>query len=303
MGEKMRLAAALLTVMLLARAPMDSQLKRVQANGAELPYVERGRGEPVVLIHGSLVDYREFAGQMDALARKYRVIAYSRRYHWPNDAAAAGPDYSEQLHADDLVALITGLKLGGVHLVGHSYGGAVAALVARDHPELLRSVTLGEPGIFVLLPQDDATAAFFQELRGIRPQLMDAIARGDKLGSMKPLMDYLLRPGKFDDLAEHTRTEMLQNAGSWERQLNSRAAPMTFTCEDAKKIAAPTLLLVGQNTAPEFTRVAMEMAKCLPKVKVQIVAGSGHGLFFDRPAAVNTVLLDFLAANSGSRSP
>jgi pimeloyl-ACP methyl ester carboxylesterase len=46
----------------------------------QLAYVELGRGDPVVLIHSALADYREWGPQLDALARHHKVIAYSRRY-------------------------------------------------------------------------------------------------------------------------------------------------------------------------------------------------------------------------------
>jgi non-heme chloroperoxidase len=56
----------------------------VRANGVDLAYVEKGRGTPILLVHGSLGDFNMWSGQMDTLARNHRVIVLSRRYHWPN---------------------------------------------------------------------------------------------------------------------------------------------------------------------------------------------------------------------------
>jgi pimeloyl-ACP methyl ester carboxylesterase len=249
-----------------------------------------------------MVDYREFAAQMEALSKSYRVVACSRRYHWPNGTNPGGPDYSEQVHADDLVAFIRKLKLGRVHLVGHSYGGSVAALVARDHPKLVRSLVLGEPGLFSMLPQDGETSAFLAELGKLRPQMLAAFERGDNAGGLSPIIDFLLRPGKFADLPEDFRTKLLDNAPSWRLQITSKAPPLTFVCADAKQITARTLLLYGESTTPEFSRTVTELHKCLPHSEVARIPKSGHGLFFDNPEAVNQTLLDFLAKGAAPRS-
>src|SRR5687768_10443195 len=65
-------------------AGQEQQVKKVHVNGVELHYVDRGQGEPVVFIHGGLVDYRMWDAQTEAFSRKYRTIAYSRRYNFPN---------------------------------------------------------------------------------------------------------------------------------------------------------------------------------------------------------------------------
>ena len=53
-------------------------------HGAEVSYVESGRGDPVVLVHGGLQDYRLWKDHIAAFAKHYRVIAYSGRNHFPN---------------------------------------------------------------------------------------------------------------------------------------------------------------------------------------------------------------------------
>ena len=71
-----------------------------------------------------------------AFGRHYRVIAYSRRYHWPNAQPGTNPDASE-VQVDDLVVIIRMLKIAPAHLVGHSYGGAITYHLALRHPELV----------------------------------------------------------------------------------------------------------------------------------------------------------------------
>src|SRR6266513_5323138 len=78
-------------------------IKNVRVNGIELHYLEKGSGMPVVLIHGGLGDYREWNPQIERISSHYRVIAYSRRYNYPNNNAEI-PDHSATVEARDLAA-------------------------------------------------------------------------------------------------------------------------------------------------------------------------------------------------------
>ena len=131
----------------------------VRVRGTELRFVERGAGIPVVLVHGSLGTLENWGPQIDAFATRFRVIAYSRRYHWPNAAQPDGQAYSLSLHADDLIGLIETLGLERVHLVGASYGAYVALLVTLRRPDLVRSLVLAEPPILPWLGRTPGSAS------------------------------------------------------------------------------------------------------------------------------------------------
>lgn len=138
----------LFTLTACARAPT-----KVVVEGIELHYVERGSGAPVVLVHGSLADYSYWSNsnQIPLLAAQYRVIAYSRRYNFPNRNEPRG-DHSAVVEAEDLAKLLDVLETGPVHLVGHSYGAYTALLFALEHPERVRSLVLAEPPVLSWLP-------------------------------------------------------------------------------------------------------------------------------------------------------
>jgi pimeloyl-ACP methyl ester carboxylesterase len=85
-------------------------IKNVLVNGVKLHYLEKGSGIPVVLIHGGLGDYREWNPQIERISSHYRVIAYSRRYNYPNNNAEIPPDHSAIVEARDLAALLDELK-------------------------------------------------------------------------------------------------------------------------------------------------------------------------------------------------
>ena len=106
------------------------EVKSIFINGDSIHYIAIGKGDPIVLVHGSLGDYRTWEAQMDAFAKNHRVIAYSRRYAYPNKQVINdSADYTVTPHAKDLVEFIKALNLEPVHLVGHSYGAFTALLV------------------------------------------------------------------------------------------------------------------------------------------------------------------------------
>ena len=128
------------------------EVKSVFINGDSIHYIDIGKGDPVVFVHGGLGDYRTWGTQMDTFVKNHRVIAYSRRFAYPNKQMLNdSADYSVIPHAKDLAEFMKALNLQQVHLVGHSYGAFTALLATIDHPELVRSLTLGEPPVMPLL--------------------------------------------------------------------------------------------------------------------------------------------------------
>jgi pimeloyl-ACP methyl ester carboxylesterase len=117
-------------------------LQKIYANDVELHYIEQGAGIPVVLVHGGLADYREWRSQIARFARIYRVIAYSRRYNYPNQNPEIGSNHSAIVEAEDLAALIQALGLDRPHIVGHSYGAFAALLLGLKYPYLVRALVL-----------------------------------------------------------------------------------------------------------------------------------------------------------------
>ncbi|HTD05546.1 alpha/beta hydrolase [Undibacterium sp.] len=123
------------------------EVKTISVGDTQLAYVEQGAGIPVLFVHGAGGDWRTFDPLRELIAAKYRYIAYSRRYHYPNPWADHGQKYTIQQHAQDLADFIRALGLPRVHLVGGSYGGRIAAWFALQYPDLLRSLAISEPGL------------------------------------------------------------------------------------------------------------------------------------------------------------
>ena len=120
------------------------------ANGIKTNYLEAGTGDPVVLIHGSgpgVTSYANWRLVLPALAENFRVLApdmvgfgFSER--------PANIEYGVQTWADQVVGLMDTLELPKAHLVGNSFGGAIALRVATQHPDRVgKLVLMGSMGV------------------------------------------------------------------------------------------------------------------------------------------------------------
>ena len=120
------------------------------ANGIKTNYLEAGKGDPVVLIHGSgpgVTSYANWRLVLPALAENFRVLApdmvgfgFSER--------PANIKYGVQTWADQVVGLMDTLELPTAHLVGNSFGGAIALRIATQHPDRVgKLVLMGSMGV------------------------------------------------------------------------------------------------------------------------------------------------------------
>src|SRR5882762_7538797 len=143
-----RLAALIAAIALAACSASTNApaVKHMSVNGALLAYVDEGAGAPVVFVHGALGDYRVWEAERAPLAAHHRFIALAQRYFGTDPWPDKGENFSAATHIADLAAFVRGLNAGPVTLVGWSYSGRIILQVAAQHPELVKSVFIYEPG-------------------------------------------------------------------------------------------------------------------------------------------------------------
>lgn len=272
----------------------------IQRNTTQLEYIEQGKGEPVVLVHGTLGGYDSWGLQMDAFAERYRTIAYSRRYHHPNPCSGDESDYSAELHADDLAAFITDLGLDSAHIVGNSYGAYTALLLAARHPERVRALVLNEPPVFPLLEQHPEGRALRDDfLAQVWEPVGEMLQRGEMEKGIRTFVNNVVGEGAFDQFPPDVQQNLIQNNGrEFKAETSSPDYWTPFTCADAKRITAPTLLLTGEKSLRMFQLIVAELERCLPNNECVTVADSSHDVPADKPEAYNEIVLEFLAQHA-----
>ena len=269
-------------------------LNSARVNGTTLAYrIVGDSGTPVVFVHGSVADQGDWDRQVTTFAQTHRVLVYSRRYHPPNQPVNDDQTYSPMLHAEDLAALLLQLDLAPAHIVGSSYGAYTALVLALEHPELVRSVVLGEPPIMPLLnrtPEDDVLRrAYFAN---VLDPARAAFAHRDSVGALRAFLrgEGLAAPAgaKLLTYAFELRHEMLANREQY-------MAPLK--CRDLGALHTGVLLVSGDRSPPVFHAINAELARCLQNDSTATIPGAGHSMHTSNPAYYNQVILRYLATH------
>ena len=286
-----------------AGTPGAPQIKQASVDGVTLVYQEQGDGAPVVFVHGAVTDYRAWDAQRRAIAPHYRFIGLNLRYHGTAPWSDDGSKYSVKTHADDLAAFVRGLNAGPVDLVGWSYSGPVVVLVALQHPELVHSLTIHEPGS-VSFVTDPATLKIVGEDR--QAMLGPAIAAskaGDVAGVARLVPTGVNnQPDFFDTATPEIRSMFLDNARTFTLLL-AAPPPPPITCDHLRQIKVPALITRGEATRP-FYRISSEgAASCIPGAELVIIPGGRHLAMVQQPDAFNAALLQFLSKSGSQPNP
>jgi pimeloyl-ACP methyl ester carboxylesterase len=278
-------------------------------NGTELAYIEHGRGQPVVFVHGGVGDYREWELQMTAFAACFRTVALSCRGAWPNRKLEPDEEVTLDTFVEDLASFIKELDLAPIHLVGHSSPGGFGGLIlACRYPELLRSLVLLEPPAFPLLgvnippmPREVlrllvrkprvGLAFLMLGARGIGPA-MTAFNRGDDEGGLRVFMAAVAGKERVAAIPDDTFRSFVDNVGPFKAQL--RAGFPKFSEDDARTIRVPTLLVSGAETPVPLSAVTEKLEDILPDVSRLNIAGASHNMFNSHPTEFNAGVMEFL---------
>ena len=253
------------------------------ADGTTLYYETWGRGEPLLLISGLATDLRIWACQRMAFGRRFRCIALDNRGSGRSDKPD-GP-YSLEQMATDAIAVLDAEGVGRAHVVGHSMGSYIAQVLAVEHPDRVRSLTLAgtacrhQPWRLELLGRWKETA----QNHGVHAWARRAFP-------------YLLGPrtawtlGLFINLLWPVILQ--QPAHGFDAQLEAiLAAP---DCSRLAGIAVPTLVVCGSRDTLTTMADAAEVAELIPRAELISLKGAGHGLMIEAAPDFNEVVLGFL---------
>lgn len=281
----------------------ERTLRAVNANGTRLTYRVMGDSgaTAVVLVHGTLGDYRSWGGQELLFAQSNRVLVYSRRFHPPNPQVADSSNiYSPKLHADDLAALLLTLDLAPAHIVGSSYGAYTALALALEHPELVRSVVLAEPPILPLLTGSEEGD---RERRAFYTYTLDpsrrAFVRGDSVAGVRAYFDGTNGRGRFDRLPAAARAGLLAHAFELRVEMlaNREEYFPAISCPDLGRVRTQVLLVRGAASPRVFQLISDELERCLQSDTTVTIPAGTHPPPAGNAAYFNLVVLRYLASH------
>jgi non-heme chloroperoxidase len=281
----------------VSSSAFGDNVKQVDVADGKLAYVEAGQGDVIVLVHGGFQDYRLWDRHFPAFSKSYRVIAYSRRNHFPNAMSNDGlPDGAADAHGEDLAALLAGLGVKQAHIVAHSSGAHVALFFASNHPEMVRTLAVHEPPAAGLLAGTPTGADVVKEWRTRIAPAWEALKKGDTDAAVRLFADAVGGPGTYDRRPDTERKMMLDNAPSHVADATS-SRRSAFTCEMAKRISAPTLVTTGERSPEFFHRIVDELERCLPQRTRMEITGASHTAPSENTQAYDDAVLAFIAGH------
>lgn len=284
-------------------SPSDQSIavRSAMVNGHPMAYIEYGSGAPIVLVHGSLSDYRVFIDTARRLSERYRVAAVSLRHYYPERWDGRGGRFSMRQHVDDVAALIRTVLAGEpVHLVGHSRGGSLALYLARDYPALVRTIVVAEGGSNMpVFESADASSGVESQRALVRFKATVALLEAGRIDeALQYFVDDVGGAGRWAGMPEAERQMRRDNAWTVKGQLEDVFEP--FTEDDVRRIACPALIMGGAKSPAFFTPMLDAMQRLLPRVERVSLADSSHGMPTQQPAAFSAAILDFVARHASS---
>lgn len=266
--------------------------RQIDAAGWRVRYVRSGTGRPLVLLHGFASSIFTWSETLPALAARHDVVALD----FPG---FGGTQTRPTLTADDLArvvpAVADGLGLGAYDLVGHSLGGAVAAVTAAEQPARVRRLVLVDAAGFNLAPSDRPAVvraialvppAVFELLPLARPATtlgLRQVFHDGRLVTVERVNEYLApmrRPGTAAAL----------------RSLMGSRAGLDVPAQLAR-IRQPTLVIWGRDDGWIDVSHAARFLAAIPGSRVEILDACGHMPQEERPADFARITLAFLAAD------
>jgi pimeloyl-ACP methyl ester carboxylesterase len=253
------------------------------------------RVTPVVCLHSSAASGRQWR----------RLVAEGGdafQWHTPDLYGHGGrPDWPElmpsqlSVEANGVLAGLPGKADQGFHLVGHSYGGAVALQIALQQPQRVLSLTLYEPVAFGVLPALGPNEPEWAEISDVATTLGAALDRGDDFGAARGFCAYWQGRDVWPEMDVAAQLRIAEAMPTVRRHFEALfAAQWSGSLLDMLRM--PVQLICGSATRASARRVAQSLSVRLPLVKLQMLEGAGHMAPIAEAAKVNALILQSLGA-------
>jgi pimeloyl-ACP methyl ester carboxylesterase len=208
--------------------------------------------------------------------------------------AASGPVWpgARAFTLEDEAAPIVGLidaAEGAVHLVGHSYGAAVALQVALARSERVAGLTLFEPAAFQLLQPIDGIE--YAEITGLARDVEVMLVCGDARGAMRRFVNYWGGAGAWDQMTEEAQRALMRWAPK---------APLDFRALLGRPVRAlryedlgmPCRIISGDRSPDPVREIAGILCETMPHCELMKMTGAGHMAPFTQGVEVADLIAD-----------
>ena len=270
-----------------------AQGKFIDLDGHMTHYVEKGEGEPVILIHGFNYDCNMWAENMDALAEEFRVFAIDL---WGFGYSTREPlDYGYPLYAEQVLKFMDSLDIKNTSLVGQSMGGGTAIMFCTQHRDRVNKLLLVDPaGMPNPLP------------------LVGKVFKLPKVGEFfLRLKTDAVRKKNLEDLWIHNKglitEDYFDNVTRFQKVKGTTEALMAIIrkdfidtlsdkIHDLSQMDVPILIIWGREDKAVPLHCGEEMCEILDNSRMEVIENAGHVPNYEQSETFNRIAVDYLGS-------
>jgi pimeloyl-ACP methyl ester carboxylesterase len=280
-----------------------------RVNGIQLHYAESGAGDDlVILLHGFPEFWYSWRHQLTALSTRFHVVAPDMRGFNLSDKPRQIKDYSIEVLANDVIALIDHFGAAKAAIVGHDWGAGVAWAIAHKYPERVSKLAV------LQVPPAAAWRAnltmgqllrswymFFFQL----PRVPEWAIRRNSFKSLdRAFKEKVVRTGAFTDADVETYREAMRQPGALTSAINYyranvlrmlRGGRSSGGKETNRRIRVPTLFIFGEQDFAILPQTVRGVSNYIDAPYRELrIPDSGHWVQNEAVEEVNTALMEFL---------
>jgi pimeloyl-ACP methyl ester carboxylesterase len=277
--------------------PSEYQEAFVEVIGVRLHYLHAGTGTPMFLIHGMIGSSANWRNNVEALAQNASVYAIDL-LNMGKSQRVEGLDVSLKATANRIAAAMDSLGLAKADIVGHSYGGAIALMLAALHPRRVRRLILFAPANpyshssdLIVRIYSTAWGRGVARMLPYLPAPMQRIALGQMYGGPDRIVDSCLQQIVDVLRCPGTLRHVLSIIHCWFAEMATLKAAL-------RRVARiPTLLVWGDRDCTVSLASGVRLHHKLRASELIVLPG-GHSVFEESPEESNRIVLEWLGRHS-----
>ncbi len=265
---------------------------KIKTDKISLNYEIEGEGDCLILIHGFSDNLSMWYNQIPEFSKRYRILSLDVRGHGKTEAPEG--EFSMNLFAKDVRALLNGLHIEKACVLGYSMGGRIALQFALDYPEMVTGLVFANSGITgkdYQMPEEQ-----MREMMERRQQMMEMF----KTANMETIADTMaersMSPGIRDAnpaLFKKYKEIKMKNSPKYYTPIMQAMMTAAADPPDLSRIKCPVLIIAGEQDGFMSLDIAEYMKKTIRQASLKVFP-TGHASALEAPNDFNQAVLDFM---------
>jgi 3-oxoadipate enol-lactonase len=261
-------------------------------DGAKIYYEVHGKGEPVIFLHGIMMNTMSWLAFVPDLSKRFKLILLDFRDQ--GQSSRMKEQYGQDIHIGDVLSLLDQLNITKVHLMGLSYGGQVALRFALQYQNRLKSLCL--------FNTPNRVTNHLRQI-GIAWETAAELNDGERFFQLAIPFIYSepFYEAHLDFLMERQKIFKSLLTKEWFEgfiRLSRSVKDYALSPEELKTIKVPTILVGADLDVVVSNRSMKDIHENIPNCEWLMIPDAGHGAFLERMNEFLTILIGFVSKHS-----